>query len=104
MSMRRYILEFSVLTFIGLLIVIALCVWLVRLVHRRHDKTDSEVKSVGDQVATLAENTHLDHRATDRKIDTNSGRLQFLTARTIAEELEQEKKRQQPGSKGSEES
>lgn len=92
----KYILEFSVLIFVGVLIIIALAVWLVRLVHRRHDRTDAEIKSTHGRLDMIAEHADINHDVSNTKLNKIAGRLQFLTAKEIAAQLGEEKARQMP--------
>jgi hypothetical protein len=99
-EVSKYIFEITVLTFVCALIILGLIIWLLHVVRRRHDRTDTEVKNVGkiaaDRADWLAENMDLDHRAQDGKLKKISGRLQFLTAKEIAVQLAEEKARQVP--------
>lgn len=84
----------SILTFIGVLIIIGLTLLLIHVLRARHDKTDGEIKSAIDRVDFLAENNALDHDGLNKKLDKQGGRLQFLTAKEIAVELAEEKARE----------
>ena len=89
MQREQFIALISALTFVGVLVVIALVVWLIR----RHHRAESEIKHAGGRVDALAENNDLDHREINRKIDKQTGRLQFLVAKDIAVQLAEEKAR-----------
>jgi hypothetical protein len=83
--MNALILAFSIGTF---LIVAVGAVFLLK----RHHRTEQAIDAAREQLYTVGNNNDLVHEDMKDEIVTMSGRLQFLTARSIAEELAAEKK------------
>jgi hypothetical protein len=59
---------------------------------KRHHRTEQAIDAAREQLYTVGNNNDLVHEDMKDEIVTMSGRLQFLTARSIAEELAAEKR------------
>lgn len=97
---EQHILEVSVLTFVCVLILIGLVVWIVRILKTPPtvaprpaneltlDQLRREIGGCRDHIAAIMEDNHLDHEAMTKLLEKANGRLQFLLAKEITAELE----------------
>lgn len=67
-------------TFVVVVYIAVLLIW-------RHRKTERAIDAAREQLYTVGESNDIAHETMHREMKKASGRLQFLTARSIADEL-----------------
>jgi hypothetical protein len=86
----QLILYFCIATFL-------IVVFIAGLLIRRHDRTVRAIDAARKQLHMASENNALEHEKMSKEIKKASGRLQFLTARSIADEIAAEQKAKEAG-------